>query len=116
MSDTLIIGLITGSISLLGVLVSLISIFVSAKTTRDGVAQKLDTNQQLMNQELTNVKTELQEMKADVRSHNHYAKLFSDNIPIIKEIPVLKEKIAVSNKRLADIEDDIRFYHRRPEE
>jgi hypothetical protein len=116
MSDTLIIGLISGGISLLGIIVSLVSVVVSAKNTRDGVTQKLDTNQQVMNTEISHIKTELCEMKEDVKSHNHYAKLFSDNIPIIKEIPVLKEKLNVSNKRLADIEDDIRFYHRHIED
>ena len=116
MSDTLIIGLITGGISLLGIIVSLISVIVSAKSTRDGVTEKLDTNQQLMNAEISHIKTEICEMKEDVRSHNHYAKLFSDNIPAIKDIPVIKEKLTVANKRIGDIEDDIRFYHRRPED
>lgn len=121
MSDTLIIGLITGGISLLGVVVSLVSIFVSAKTTRDGVTQKLDTNQQLMEQELGHVKTEMSQMKtaiqseisgmkADIRSHNNYAKLFNENIPVIKE------KLSVANNRIKDIEDDVRFYHRKHED
>lgn len=121
MSDTLIIGLITGGISLLGIVVSLVGIFVSAKSTRDGVTQKLDTNQQLMQQEITHVKTEMTqmknsiqkemgEMKNDIRSHNNYAKLFNENIPVIKE------KLSVANHRIEDIEGDIRFYHRRPED
>ena len=49
-------------------------------------------------------------MKEDIRSHNNYAKLFNENIPLIKE------KLSVSNKRIGDIEDDIRFYHRHPED
>ena len=121
MSDTLLIGLLSGGISLLGVIVSLVGIFVSAKSTRDGVTQKLDTNQQLMNQEIghiktemeqmqTNIKAEIKEMKTDIRSHNNYAKLFNENIPVIKE------KLSVANHRIEDIEGDIRFYHRRPEE
>ena len=116
MSDALIVGLISAAVTLLGIIVSLIGIIVSSKATRNEVAQKLDTNQQVMNNEISHIKTELHEMKEDVRSHNHYAKLFSENIPIIKEIPVIKEKVSVSNRRIADIEDDIRFYHRRPEE
>lgn len=106
MSDTLIIGLITGGISLLGVIVSLVGIFVSAKATRDDVTKKLDTNQQLMNNEIKHIKQEMGEMKDSIKSHNNYAKLFNENIPVIKE------KLSVSNKRIGDIEDDIRFYHR----
>ena len=127
MSDTLIVGLITCGVTLLGIIVSLVGIFVSAKNTRNEVTQKLDTNQKLMKQDIDHVKSdmgqmkkdiqnEISEMKEDVRSHNHYAKLFSDNIPAIKEIPIIKEKLSVSNKRIADIEDDIRFYHRRTDE
>ena len=102
MSDALIVGLITGIVSLVG-------IFVSAKATRDGVTHKLDTNQQLLNNEIKHIKTEMSEMKADIRSHNQYAKLFNENIP------VLKEKLSVSNHRLTDIENEIKFYHRNPE-
>jgi uncharacterized membrane-anchored protein YhcB (DUF1043 family) len=116
MSDALIVGLISAGVTLIGIVVSLIGIVVSSKATRNEVAHKLDTNQQVINNEISHIKTELHEMKEDVKSHNHYAKLFSDHIPMIKEIPVIKEKVTVSNKRIADIEDDIRFYHRRPEE
>jgi hypothetical protein len=45
-------------------------------------------------------------MKEDIRSHNHYAKLFNENIPVIKE------KLSVANHRIEDIEGDIKFYHR----
>lgn len=121
MSDTLLIGLITSGITLLGVVVSLVGIFVSAKTTRDGVTQKLDTNQQLMKQEIDHVKKEVGQMKSDIKceisgmkedikSHNHYAKLFNENIPVIKE------KLSVANHRIEDIEGDIKFYHRRTED
>ena len=112
MSDALIVGLISAGVTLVGIVVSLIGIIASSKATRDEVAHKLDTNQQVMSNEISNIKTELQEVKVDVRSHNHYAQLFSENIPMIKEIPVIKEKVSVCNKRVADIEDDIRFYHR----
>lgn len=112
MSDALIVGLISAGVTLVGIVVSLIGIIVSSKTTRNEVAHKLDTNQQVMNNEISHIKDEIHEMKEDVRSHNHYAKLFSDHIPMIKEIPVIKEKVSVSNKRLSDVEDDIRFYHR----
>ena len=110
MSDTLIIGLLTCSVSLLGIVVSLVGIFVSAKITRDKVTQKLDTNQQVTNNEIEHIKTEMGEMKESIKSHNNYARLFNENIPVIKE------KITVSNKRLSDLEDDVRFYHRRADD
>jgi hypothetical protein len=48
-------------------------------------------------------------MKDDIRSHNNYAKLFNENIPVIKE------KLSVANHRIGDLEKDIKFYHQRPE-
>jgi peptidoglycan hydrolase CwlO-like protein len=103
MSDALIVGLISAVVSLVG-------IFISAKVTRDDVTHKLDTNQQLIGNEIKHIKTEMGEMKNDIRSHNNYAKLFNENIPLIKE------KLSVANHRIEDIEGDIKFYHRKPEE
>jgi peptidoglycan hydrolase CwlO-like protein len=106
MSDALIIGLISGAVSLLGIVVSLVGIFVSAKSTRDGVIQQLNTNQQLTNNEISHIKAEITDMKKDIKSHNQYAKLFNENIPVIKE------KLSIANKRIAGIEEDIKYYHR----
>lgn len=106
MSDALLVGLITGGVSLIGIGASLIGIFVSAKSTRDEVTHKLDTNQQVMQGEIAHIKEEMGQMKEDIRSHNNYAKLFNENIPVIKE------KLSVTNHRLGDVESDIRFYHR----
>lgn len=103
MSDALIVGLFSAAVSLIG-------IFVSAKVTRDKVTHTLDTNQQLIQNEITHIKDEMGEMKDSIKSHNNYAKLFNENIPVIKE------KLTVANKRISDIEDDVRFYHRRPED
>lgn len=91
MSETLIGILITS-------LVSLISIFVSAKTTRDKVTQKLDANQQVTNNDIEHIKADMSEMKADIRTHNNYARLFSENIP------VLKEQIASADHRIETLE------------
>ncbi len=99
MSDALIVGLISGVVSLIG-------IFVSSKSTRDEVTHRLDTNQQLINNEIKHIRSEIGEMKNDIRSHNKYAKLFNENLPVIKE------KLSVSAEKIKDIEKDIRFYHR----
>lgn len=99
MNDALIVGIISAIVSLVG-------IFVSAKVTRDEVTHRLDTNQQVMNNEITHIRNEIGDMKVDIRSHNNYAKLFNENLP------VLKEKISTMSSKITDIEDDIRYYHR----
>ena len=103
MSDALIVGLISAIVSLVG-------IFVSSKVTRDSVTHKLDTNQQLIQNEIKHIKTDITSMKEDIKSHNHYAKLFNENVPVIKE------KLSVANHRIEDIECDIKFYHRHAED
>ena len=99
MSEALIVGIISAVVSLIGII-------VSAKSTRDRVTHKLDTNQQLMNSEIQHIKSDIGSMKDDIRSHNNYAKLFNENIPLIKE------KLSVANHRIEDIEGDIKYYHR----
>lgn len=101
MSDALVVGILSA-------LVSLIGIFISAKATRDEVTHKLDTNQQVMNNEITHIRNEIGDMKVDIRSHNNYAKLFNENLPVIKE------KLSAATRRIEDIEQDIKFYHRKP--
>jgi predicted ribosome quality control (RQC) complex YloA/Tae2 family protein len=101
MSDALIVGIISAIVSLIG-------IFVSAKMTRDEVTHRLDTNQQVMNNEITHIRNEIGDMKVDIRSHNNYAKLFNENLPVIKE------KLSVVTCRIDNIEKDIKFYHRKP--
>lgn len=91
MSDVIIVGIITAVVSLIG-------IFISAKTTRDEVTHKLDTNQRLTNQQVDFMKEELAEMKSDIKQHNHYAQLFNENIPL------MKEQIKVANHRIDDLE------------
>lgn len=99
MNEAIIVGIISAIVSLIGII-------VSSKNTKDSVTHKLDTNQQLMNNEITHIKIDIGTMKDDIKTHNHYAQLFNENIPLIKE------KILVSNHRLKDLEDDVRFYHR----
>lgn len=92
MSEALIVGIISAIVSLVG-------IFVSSKATRDSVTHKLDTNQQVMNNEIAHLKESMSEMKNDLKSHNHYAQLFNENIP------VFKEQIKVINHRIDDLEE-----------
>jgi gas vesicle protein len=91
MSEEIIVCLISAA-------VSLIAIAASSKSTRDKVTAKLDINQQITNNEIIHIKESITEMKADIKSHNHYAQLFNENIPVIKE------QIKVANNRIKDLE------------
>ena len=70
MSDAIIVALITGGISLFG------SVFAIISTSRKQTAE-LDKAMAVM-------KSEMSSMKEDIKSHNRYAQMFSENIPAIK--------------------------------
>ena len=80
MTDTIIVALITGGLSLLGVIIT------SNKTTRD-VQAKLDTQQAV-------TETKLDELTRGAREHNNFA----------RRVPVREEQMKGSNHRLADLE------------
>ena len=78
--ETIVVALITGGLSLLGVIIT------SNKTTRD-VEVKLDKQQAV-------TETRLEELTREVREHNNFA----------RRVPVLEEQIKVVNHRIADLE------------
>lgn len=80
MTETIIVAIITGGLSLLGVIVT------SNKTTRD-VQAKLDKQQAVTD-------TKLEELTREVREHNNFA----------QRVPVLEEQIKVINHRIAGLE------------
>ena len=80
MTEAIIVALITGGLSLLGVLIT------SSKTTRD-VQAKLDTHQAVTD-------TKLEELTREVRAHNNFA----------QRVPVLEEQLRVANHRLSNLE------------
>ena len=80
MTETILVALITGGLSLLGVIIT------SNKTTRD-VEVKLDKQQAV-------TETRLEELTREVREHNNFA----------RRVPVLEEQITVVNHRIADLE------------
>ena len=71
MSDAIIVALITGSISLLGSVLTIIS------TSRK---QRFE-----MEKQMALMCTEMNAMKKDIEAHNKYAKMFSENVPAIKQ-------------------------------
>ena len=80
MTETILVALITGGLSLLGVIIT------SNKTTRD-VEVKLDKQQAV-------TETRLEELTREVREHNNFA----------RRVPVLEEQIKVINHQIADLE------------
>lgn len=81
MSDAIIVAIITGGLSLIGVIVSNIH-------TAQSMDAKLDKQQAV-------TETKLEELTREVRAHNNFA----------QRIPVLEEQIKVTNHRIADLEE-----------
>lgn len=80
MSEAIAVALITGTLSLIGVL-------VSNKKTTTQVTHKLETNQAVTD-------TKIEELTREVRLHNGFA----------QRMPVVEEQIKVINHRLTDLE------------
>ena len=84
MEDTIIVAIITGGLSLVGVVISSI-----ASTRR--MDSNLKTSQAV-------TETKIDELTREVREHNNFA----------RRMPVVEEQIKVINHRVADLED----YHK----
>lgn len=82
MSEAIIVAIITGGLSLIGVI-------VSNNRTAQSMDAKLDKQQAV-------TETKLEELTREVRSHNNFA----------QRIPVLEEQIKVENHRIEDLEKE----------
>lgn len=71
MSEAVIVALITGGISLLGTIITVVS------TSR---RQQAETDKKL-----AVMQADMTSMKEDIKAHNGYARMFSENIPAIKQ-------------------------------
>lgn len=91
MSETMIAVLITGVVSILTTL-------LTAKGNRDKMASELDKRLTVTDNEISHIKEEMQEMKADIKEHNGYAKMFSSSVA------VYDEKFKVMNRRIDGLE------------
>ena len=80
MSDAIVVALITGILSLLGVV---ISNFATARKTADSI----QTSQAVTD-------TKIEELTREVREHNNFA----------RRMPVVEEQIKVLDHRLRDLE------------
>ena len=80
MSDAILVAIITGGLSLLGI------IYSSGKSANN-VDAKLDKQQAV-------IETKLNELTREVREHNNFA----------RRVPVVEEQIKVINHRIEDLE------------
>jgi uncharacterized membrane-anchored protein YhcB (DUF1043 family) len=71
LSDAIMVALITGGISLFG------SILTIVLTNRK--------QQQDLDRKIAVIETKMDDIKEDVRAHNKYAQMFSENVPAIKQ-------------------------------
>lgn len=82
MSEAIIVAIITGGLSLIGVI-------VSNNRTAQSMDAKLDKQQAV-------TETKLKELTREVRTHNNFA----------QRVPVLEEQMKVANHRIADLEKE----------
>lgn len=80
MSESIIVAIITGGLSLIGVI-------VSNNRTAQSMDAKLDKQQAV-------TETKLEDLTREVRAHNNFA----------QRVPVLEEQIKVANHRIEDLE------------
>lgn len=80
MSEAIIVAIITGGLSLIGVI-------VSNNRTAQSMDAKLDKQQAV-------TETKLEELTREVRMHNNFA----------QRIPVIEEQIKTANHRISDLE------------
>ena len=82
MSESIIVAIITGGLSLIGAI-------VSNSRTAQSMDAKLDQQQAV-------TETKLEELTREVRAHNNFA----------QRVPVLEEQIKVANHRIEDLEKE----------
>ena len=71
MSEAIVVAIITGVFSLAGSIVAIVF------TTRKQATE--------MDKKLAVMESKMDDMKEDIKSHNNYAQMFSENIPAIKQ-------------------------------
>ena len=86
MSESIIVAIITGGLSLIGVIVPTNRTPQSMDKSMDA---KLDKQQAV-------TETKLEELTREVRAHNNFA----------QRVPVLEEQIKVANHRIEDLEKE----------
>ena len=85
--ESIIVALITGSLSLIGVI-------ITSRSSGKKLQQQLEIAQAVTD-------TKIVELTREVRDHNNFA----------KRVPVLEEKMKVANHRIDDLEKERRRNH-----
>ena len=84
MTESILVALITGCLSLMGVV-------ISSRTSSRKTEQSIQTSMAVTD-------TKLDELTREVRTHNHFA----------QRMPVVEEQIKIINHRIGDLEQ----YHK----
>lgn len=84
MTEAIIVAVITSAVSLIGIL-------LTHKAATDKLTSELDKQQAVIGEQI-------KVMQEDIREHNHYAKLFAESMPVVKE------QIKTIDHRLKDLE------------
>lgn len=91
MSEAIIVALITGGLSLIGII-------ITQARSNEKLFAKLDKQSELadakLEREIAVVKTEITNLAAEVHKHNNFA----------ERIPALEEKARAADRRLTDLE------------
>lgn len=83
MGESIIVAIITGAISVIGVIIA------NSKTMA------------IVQNEIKHLQEEIAEMKADIKEHNSYGKKF---LEMQGDIKVLENRTSVSEHRISDLE------------
>lgn len=86
MTEAIIAAAVTGILSLIG---TIITVVVSSKSTNNSLNNTLKVSQAVTD-------TKIEELTREVREHNNFA----------RRMPVVEEQIKVINQRLDDLEND----------
>ena len=86
MSEAIIVAIITGGLSLIGVV-------ISNNRTAQSMNAKMDAK---LDKQQAVTETKLEELTREVRAHNNFA----------QRVPVLEEQIKVANHRIEDLEKE----------
>lgn len=95
------VSIVSAVIAFLGLVVNAVVVVTSAKNTQQKVTNELHEQNAVQAAEMEHMKKDMEEMKTDIKEHNHYARMFSE------ALPVLKEKISVANHRIEDLEKKV---------
>lgn len=91
MSEAVIVALVTGGLSLIG---TIVTVLVTNRQTLAALDKKSEVSDAKLETEIRVVKTEISNLREEVHKHNAFA----------ERIPALEEKAKAADRRLTDLE------------